>query len=275
MSEWRATVLCRETAVLSVEDRREVERRPKGDLPSMGDAQVGRAARGLAAQLDPQSVARRASRATAERCVSLRPAPDTMTYLTGLLPVDALMGADKSGELVGHGPVPGSTARAMLAAAREGGAPIWLRRLFAPAEDGQLVAVECSRRLFPGGLRRPDPPRQDLPHSMAMPRSDTPTTSWRLPVAAPRAPPTGQGLCEACNQAREAVGWRARVVEDGLTRAGPAGRHRVRWRTATGHTYDSTARPVLEAGRGEPSRLRGRPGYSWLEHVVEVGLAAA
>ncbi|MET3370905.1 UNVERIFIED_CONTAM: hypothetical protein ABIE34_004182 [Jeotgalibacillus campisalis] len=36
---------------------------------------------------DPRSVAGRASRAAAERTVSLRPASDTMTYLTALLPV--------------------------------------------------------------------------------------------------------------------------------------------------------------------------------------------
>jgi hypothetical protein len=75
VSEWRATILCRETAALSVDDRREVDRRLAADLPAMGDAQVGRAAQGLAAQLDPESVARRASKATGERCVSLRPAP--------------------------------------------------------------------------------------------------------------------------------------------------------------------------------------------------------
>jgi hypothetical protein len=87
VSEWRATILCRETAVLSVEDRPEVDRRLAADLPSMGDLQIERAVRGLAAALDPTAVARRASKAAAERCVTLRPAPDTMTYLSGLLPV--------------------------------------------------------------------------------------------------------------------------------------------------------------------------------------------
>ncbi|NUS37166.1 MAG: HNH endonuclease, partial [Pseudarthrobacter sp.] len=35
---------------------------------------------------DPASVVKRSSRAAGERCVSLRPAPDAMTYLTALLP---------------------------------------------------------------------------------------------------------------------------------------------------------------------------------------------
>ncbi len=37
--------------------------------------------------IDPAAAVRRARRAEAERCVTLRPAPDTMTYLTALLPV--------------------------------------------------------------------------------------------------------------------------------------------------------------------------------------------
>ena len=45
------------------------------------------AAKAAAYRRDPRSVAGRASRAAAERTVSLRPAPDTMTYLTALLPV--------------------------------------------------------------------------------------------------------------------------------------------------------------------------------------------
>ena len=53
VSEWRATILCRETAALSVEDRGEVDRRLSADLPSMGDAQVERAAKGLAARSIP------------------------------------------------------------------------------------------------------------------------------------------------------------------------------------------------------------------------------
>ena len=87
ISEWRATLLCRETAMLTVEDRGEVDQRLDAELASMSDPQLVRAARGLAATLDADSVARRAARAAQDRRVSLRPAPDTMTVLTGLLPV--------------------------------------------------------------------------------------------------------------------------------------------------------------------------------------------
>jgi hypothetical protein len=87
VSEWRATVICRETACLTREDRAAVDEALALDLPSLGDRQVESRARALAAQLDAESVARRAARAQSDRCVTLRPAPDTMTYLTALLPV--------------------------------------------------------------------------------------------------------------------------------------------------------------------------------------------
>ena len=45
------------------------------------------AVRAAAYRRDPRSVTQRAAHAAAERCVSLRPAPDTMACLTALLPV--------------------------------------------------------------------------------------------------------------------------------------------------------------------------------------------
>ena len=88
VSEWRATIVGRETACLSVEDRAVVDAALAEDLPTLGDRQVESRAKALAAQLDASAVARRAARARADRRVSLRPAPDTMTYLTALLPVE-------------------------------------------------------------------------------------------------------------------------------------------------------------------------------------------
>ena len=41
----------------------------------------------LAARLDAASVAKRRRRAESERRVTVRPAPDVMTYVTALLPV--------------------------------------------------------------------------------------------------------------------------------------------------------------------------------------------
>ncbi|WP_397334594.1 HNH endonuclease [Paenarthrobacter nicotinovorans] len=90
LNEWRATLLVKETACLSVEDRCAVDEElapDTGTFDGKGDKAIIAAAKAAAYRRDPRSVVGRASRAAAERTVSLRPAPDTMTYLTALLPV--------------------------------------------------------------------------------------------------------------------------------------------------------------------------------------------
>ncbi|WP_144661735.1 HNH endonuclease signature motif containing protein [Paenarthrobacter nicotinovorans] len=90
LSEWRATLLARETACLSVEDRAGVDAElaaDTGTFEGAGDKVIVAAARAAAYRRDPRTVAQRAGRAVSDRTVSLRPAPDTMTVLTALLPV--------------------------------------------------------------------------------------------------------------------------------------------------------------------------------------------
>ena len=90
LNEWRATLLARETACLSATDRCAVDEElapDAGRFSGAGDRAVIAAARSAAYRRDPRSVADRASHAAAERHVSIRPAPDTMCYLTALLPV--------------------------------------------------------------------------------------------------------------------------------------------------------------------------------------------
>ena len=90
LSEWRATIAVRESACLDVEDRRRLDAQLCSDvtrLDGMGDAAIAAAARAIAYRLDPHAVVDRAARAQEDRTVTIRPAPDTMTYLTALLPV--------------------------------------------------------------------------------------------------------------------------------------------------------------------------------------------
>ncbi|WP_285250279.1 HNH endonuclease signature motif containing protein [Pseudarthrobacter sp. fls2-241-R2A-168] len=90
LNEWRATLMVKETACLAVEDRAAVDEElaaDTGTLAGCGDRSIIAAVRSAAYRRDPQSVARRASQAVNERTVTLRPAPDTMTRLTALLPV--------------------------------------------------------------------------------------------------------------------------------------------------------------------------------------------
>ena len=90
LSEWRATLIVRESACLDVDDRRVLDTELCGDvtkLDGMGDARVAAAAKEIACRLDVQAVVDRAAKAEGDRTVTIRPAPDTMTYVTALLPV--------------------------------------------------------------------------------------------------------------------------------------------------------------------------------------------
>ncbi|TAM68979.1 HNH endonuclease signature motif containing protein [Mycobacterium sp.] len=90
LSEWRATLIVRESACLDVEDRRALDAEmcaAATSLSGMGDARVAAAAKAIAYRLDPHAVVERAAKAENDRTVTIRPAPDTMTYVTALLPV--------------------------------------------------------------------------------------------------------------------------------------------------------------------------------------------
>ncbi len=86
ISEWRATILVRETACLSREDRAQVDAELADRLPGLGDLQTELQARAIAYRLDPAAFMARVRGAVADRRVTCRPAPDTMARLSGLLP---------------------------------------------------------------------------------------------------------------------------------------------------------------------------------------------
>jgi hypothetical protein len=90
LSEWRATLIVRESACLSVEDRRTLDVEMCADVASLdglGDKRITAKAKAIAYRLDPQAVVDRAARAEADSTVTIRPAPDGMAYVTVLLPV--------------------------------------------------------------------------------------------------------------------------------------------------------------------------------------------
>jgi hypothetical protein len=66
LSEWRATLIVRESACLDVKDRRALDAELCGDparLDGMGDARVAAAAKAIAYRLDPHAVVDRAAKA--------------------------------------------------------------------------------------------------------------------------------------------------------------------------------------------------------------------
>ncbi|QHE71666.1 HNH endonuclease [Rhodococcus sp. WAY2] len=91
LNEWRATLLVRETACLSAHDRGIVDRRlcaDPGILDGVGDRGLVARAKALAVELDAAAVVRRHRKAISERRVTTRPAPDSMAYLSVLMPVE-------------------------------------------------------------------------------------------------------------------------------------------------------------------------------------------
>ncbi|HWC24107.1 MAG TPA: DUF222 domain-containing protein [Flexivirga sp.] len=87
ITEWDATVLCRETACLARDDRAAVDAAIADQLGEVSHQRLEAEAKKHAYQADPAAVTARRARAETERRVTLRPAPDCMTRLSALLPV--------------------------------------------------------------------------------------------------------------------------------------------------------------------------------------------
>jgi len=145
----------------------------------------------------------------------------------------------------GHGWIPADLARALVRASLEAGVKTWLRRLFTRPGTGELIAMDARSRLVPAALARFIGLRDQ---TCRTPWCDAPIRHRDHAVPAQDGGPTSaantQGLCEACNYAKQAPGWQARP------RPGP--RHTVDTTTPTGHTYTSTAPPPPGATQPPP-----------------------
>ena len=274
----------------------------------MGLKQLENAAKKLAITLDQESVVARAANAEKDRRVSVRPAPDTMTWLGALLPVkdgvavfaaldqaaktakaagdertrgqvmaDTLVNrvtgrttaeakprievkivmtadslandSDQPAMVDGYGPVPAAWAREALTDAE-----VFVRRLFTDPV-GNLVAMESRSRKAPDGLAEfittrdggicrtngCDAPIRNIDHAQR--HADGGETSAE----------NLQGLCERCNQAKEALGWQARPGPDGS----------IITITPTGHIYTS---PPPDTWGQDPPTLS--PGELVLRDVL-------
>lgn len=164
----------------------------------------------------------------------------------GLVMTDATLFGDdvEPAELEGYGPVPAPLARQHLRDLPDEVAA-WVRRLYVDPGSGTLVAMESARRLFEGTLRRVCLVRDQRCRT---PWCDAPVRHVDHVRSAASGGATsainGQGLCEACNLAMEAPGWRAEPHADGS----------VRTRTPTGHRYLSRPPPLPGARSPAVSR---------------------
>jgi hypothetical protein len=169
--------------------------------------------------------------------------------LNVVVPDSVLLGDDDGVGWVEHyGPVPGELLRDWIATNAEQGVEQWVRCLYATPATGALVAMESAGRRFEGRLaeflrlrdqrcRTPycDAPIRHLDHARDHAAGGLTNAD------------NGQGLCEACNYAKQARGWTARP------RPGPP--HTIETTTPTGHTCVGTAPAWSVAERGLRIRL--------------------
>jgi hypothetical protein len=312
ITQWAVTLIARETACLSREDRLAVDELIARDLVRLegrGLRELVGELRAEAARLDPASVVARRRNAEADRHVTLSPAPDTMSWLTALVPVkegvaayaallraadsaratgdprgkgqvmadtlvgrvlegqvrepggtgvslqlvmndhDLFGGGDEPAYLDGFGPIPAELAREIVVGACSHRDEVWLRRLYGDPQTGELVAADSKSRLFRGSLARFVRLRDRVCRT---PWCDAPVRHVDHPIGSGAHGPTSllnaQGLCEACNYAKQAPGWRARPS--------PAGRgHEIETTLPTGHRYLSRPPRVVATIRRTPIRI--------------------
>jgi hypothetical protein len=93
ITEWRATLIAQQTGCLSRDHRRVIDEDLAGspgrvaELEGWSERRLAGELLRRAQELEVESVVERRRRAHTERRVTGRPAPDTMMYLTALLPV--------------------------------------------------------------------------------------------------------------------------------------------------------------------------------------------
>ena len=139
---------------------------------------------------------------------------------------------DTPGWIPGHGPLPAGMVKDWLA---DPDAKKFIRRMYTRPDDGQLVALESTRRRFPDGLvtmlrLRDDScatpwcnsPIQDADHRRSWATGGT--TSWA----------NSTGLCKRCNQRKENRGWTYTGTLDQLVVTTP-----------TGHSYTVGTTPPI------------------------------
>src|SRR5690625_3781579 len=150
---------------------------------------------------------------------------------------------DTPGWIPGHGPLPAGMVKAWLA---DPEAKKFIRRMYTRPDDGQLVALESTRRRFPDGLVTMLRLRDD---SCATPWCNSPIqeADHRRPWAQGGATSwaNGTGLCTRCNQRKENRGWTYTGTPDQLVVTTP-----------TGHSYTVGTTPPIsqlrQAGTDPP-----------------------
>jgi hypothetical protein len=201
-------------------------------------ATLGRDADRLRAAGDPRTRGQLMADLLVERITGM-PAGGAPPVAVKLVLTDrALFAGDaEPAHLDGYGTIPAALARRYVAQAAAGlGA--WFKALYTHPATGAVVAMSARSRLAPAGLADFIDARDQ---TCRTPWCDAPIRhhdhAWAAAVGGPTHATNLQGLCEACNYAKDNPGWRARTS--------PGMRHLVITTTPTGHVYESHAPPAV------------------------------
>jgi hypothetical protein len=154
-------------------------------------------------------------------------------------------GADEPAYLIGGGWIPAALARRMIRDT-SGEATVLIRRLYRNPTTGQLAAMDSKSRLFTDNQRK-----------FLILRDQTCRTPWcdahirhadhitPAEQGGPTSIHNGQGLCQACNHAKQAPGWHQTANDNGT----------ITTVTPTGHQYQSQPPDPPGAPATESSRV--------------------
>ncbi|WP_370670698.1 DUF222 domain-containing protein [Smaragdicoccus niigatensis] len=149
----------------------------------------------------------------------------------------ALLGNDDHpARIPGYGSIPAAIARLWVAQSAK--VKAWIRRLFIAPTTGELISMDSRQRLFPKAMAEFFDIRDDrcrTPYCGAPIRHHDHIVPDRC--GGPTSGCNGCGRCALCNYNKEAPGVREKPID--------GDRHTFEIQTPTGHTYESTAPPVI------------------------------
>ena len=264
LDEHSAQIIADETRDLSRDDRRRADAELAagcgGTFDGLGGVKLREAVRAIALRLDERTAVRRRARALRGRRVTGRLLEDGTAQVTAVVAdwqyaavmaslSEAADSARAAGDERTRGQVLADTAVARLTGQVTAQTPPVALNVVVSAEtllgdDGTPAHVDgvgpvpasVTRRLV---ATSPEV-RSSIRRLFACPSTGgAPVRHVDHPVprraGGPSTALNGQGLCEACNYAKESPGWRQRPV------SGPVDPHTVEITTPTGHTYRSRA----------------------------------
>ncbi len=226
-------------------------------------AALSKQAEALVSQGDERTKGQIMADLMVERLTGQKQAADTGLTIDLVISDESLLGAGNEPAVLPDAPgaptIPAQVAREVVGHALDARTTTWIRSLYADP-TGRLVAMTRRQRFVTGALA--DFLKLRDQGLCRTPWCDAPVRHHDHVTPAAHEGATSdentQGLCQACNFAKQADGWRHRTVHDDAE-----GRHTVETITPTGHRHRSRA-------PAPPTPARARTTAPTHHPVVEI-----